>query len=127
MIWGASGFCHSLTLGWVILPSLSGAVRWIFPPCIALCSLQEWSFPTVGPAFMPDSAPLSWAGTPRRIPRTGFAPALAIVRHLKEADFVALYIRYRVARILRCVPARTISYFLAGLHSLLALPKGNAD
>jgi hypothetical protein len=59
MTWGASGFCYGPTLGWVILPSLSDAVRWIFPPCIALCSLQEWSFPTVGPAVMPDSAPLS--------------------------------------------------------------------
>src|SRR5215210_516804 len=52
---------------------------------------------------------------------------LRLVRHLKEADFVPLYIRYRVARVLRCVAARTISDFLAGLHCLLALPKGDAD
>jgi len=68
------------------------------------------------------------AGTPRKIPQPFPLPRyLRLVRHLKEADFVALYILYHVARILRCVAAHTISDFLAGLHSLLALPKGDAD
>jgi hypothetical protein len=52
---------------------------------------------------------------------------LPLVRHLKEPDFVALYALYLLARILRCLAARTMSHFLAGLHSLLALPKGDAD
>jgi hypothetical protein len=52
---------------------------------------------------------------------------LRLARHLKEADFVPLYIRYRVADSLRCAAARTISDFLAGLHSLPALPRGEAD
>src|ERR687890_2790206 len=64
----------------------------------------------------------------RRIPQPFPLPRyLRLVRHLKEADFVPLYILYHVARILRCIAARTSSGFLAGLHSLLALPKGNAD
>src|SRR5919199_4944576 len=62
---------------------------------------------------------------PKDIP--ALASHLRLARHLKEPDFVPLYIRYRVARILRCLAARTISDFLAGLHSLLALPKGDAD
>jgi hypothetical protein len=50
-----------------------------------------------------------------------------LAQHLKEADFVPLYILYRLARNLRCLAARTISDFLAGLHGLLTLPKGDAD
>jgi hypothetical protein len=68
------------------------------------------------------------AGTPRRTPRPLALPRhLPLVRHLKEPNFVALYILYHVARSLRCVAARTISDLLAGLHSLLALPEGDAD
>src|SRR5919107_969572 len=67
------------------------------------------------------------AGHPEEYPAHTFASYLRLVRHLKEADFVPLYILYRVARILRCVAARTSSDFLAGLQSLLALPKGDAD
>src|SRR4030095_8940258 len=52
---------------------------------------------------------------------------LPLARHLKEADFVALHVRYRVARILRRLAARTISELLARPHSLLALTKGYAD
>ena len=58
---------------------------------------------------------------------SALASHLQLARHLEEADFVPLYILYRVARILRSVAARTISYFLAGLHSLLALSKGDTD
>jgi hypothetical protein len=68
-----------------------------------------------------------YKGRSPKAPALTFASYLRLARHLKEPDFVPLYIRYRVARILRCVAARTISDFLAGLHSLLALPKGDAD
>jgi hypothetical protein len=52
---------------------------------------------------------------------------LRLARHFKEADFVPLYILYRLARSLRCLAARMSSDFLAGLHGLLTLPKGDAD
>jgi hypothetical protein len=81
-----------------------------------------------------DSRVLGWRGlrvlgrdTPRDAPPLPVPRHLRSVRHLKEADFVPLHILYGVARILRCVAAHTISDFLAGLHSLLALPKGDAD
>ncbi len=56
-----------------------------------------------------------------------FCRRLPLARDLEEADFVALYIRYLLARILRRLAARTISDFLAGPHVSLALPKGDAD
>jgi hypothetical protein len=64
---------------------------------------------------------------PKDAPTFPLPRYLRLARHLKEVDFVPPYVRYRVARILRCVAARTISDFLAGLHGLLALPKGDAD
>src|SRR5215211_7697256 len=65
-------------------------------------------------------------GHPEEYPAHTFASYLPLARHLKEAHFVPLYILYRVARILRCVAARTISNFLAVLQRFLALPKGDA-
>ena len=50
---------------------------------------------------------------------------LQLARHLEEADLVPLHTHKRSADGLRRLAARAISYFLAGLHRLLALPEGD--
>src|SRR5215211_1052642 len=67
-------------------------------------------------------------GHPLRIPRPLPVPRyLQLARHLKEPHFVALYILYRVAAGLRRLFTQSVGRLLAGLHSLLTLPKGDAD
>jgi hypothetical protein len=52
---------------------------------------------------------------------------LRLARHLEVGYLVPLYVRHRRAAGLRRFAARSVSYLLAGLHGLLALPEGDAD
>src|SRR3712207_5751556 len=50
-----------------------------------------------------------------------------LVRYLKECDFVAFYVRYRLVTGFRRLLAQPICLLLAGAHRFFALPQGNAE
>jgi hypothetical protein len=66
-------------------------------------------------------------GHPLGVPALTFASHLRLARHLKEADFLPLYILYRVAAGLRRLFTQSVGRLLAGLHGLLTLPKGDTN